>query len=98
MIPRYHLILFLFPFFIYGQSEMSYENHPDFNRPIDKTKPVGKIPAQFDVNNGVANYTVPIEIHKGIAGVQPNFSVNYTSSGGDGILGLSFFFRRNRAN
>jgi len=33
---------------------------------------------------------VPIEIHKGIAGVQPNFSVNYASRGGDGILGLSF--------
>ncbi|MCK4563217.1 MAG: VCBS repeat-containing protein [Verrucomicrobia bacterium] len=39
---------------------------------------------------GTANYTVPIELPKGIAGLSPELVLTYNSRGGNGILGKGF--------
>lgn len=49
--------------------------------------------AQGSVNvspTGAATYHYPINIPAGIAGMEPNISIDYNSQGGDGLLGLGF--------
>lgn len=38
-------------------------------------------------SSGAANYSIPIEIPDGIAGMQPHLSINYNSQGGTGCVG-----------
>lgn len=48
-------------------------------------------PGQFAVSeSGSATFTVPIQIPRGIAGMEPNLSLSYTSGGGNGLLGLGW--------
>jgi len=52
---------------------------------------VGSIPGQFNVGStGAAEYSIPIEIPPGTAGVQPQLSLNYNSQGGNGLLGVGW--------
>jgi hypothetical protein len=51
---------------------------------------VGKTPGEFKVSSGSATYNVPIVVPPGIAGMQPNLSINYNSNAGNGILGIGF--------
>ena len=50
---------------------------------------VGSIPADFSVNNGAFNYSIPIQVPAGRGGMQPDLSINY-SGGGNGVLGLGW--------
>lgn len=55
------------------------------------TSPVGVIPAQFKVtDSGAASYAVPIGIPPGTAGMQPSPSLQYSSQGGNGLLGMGW--------
>lgn len=52
---------------------------------------VGTLPGDFSVDNkGAANYTVPLQIPPGRAGMQPHIALHYNSNGGNGPLGIGF--------
>jgi len=52
---------------------------------------VGELSGEFSVNNlGAANYTVPLAIPPGTAGVEPKLAISYSSRGGNGLLGVGF--------
>jgi YD repeat-containing protein len=52
---------------------------------------VGTLPGEFSVDNkGAANYTIPLQIPPGRAGMQPQLALHYNSNGGNGPLGIGF--------
>lgn len=52
---------------------------------------VGKTEGNFSVDlMGRANYSMPLFVVPGTAGIQPQLSINYTSGGVNGLLGSSF--------
>ncbi|WP_201340072.1 SpvB/TcaC N-terminal domain-containing protein [Isorropodon fossajaponicum symbiont] len=51
---------------------------------------VGSTAGALSVNQGAANYTIPITVPPGVAGMQPELSINYNSNAGNGILGMGF--------
>lgn len=58
---------------------------------IDKNKVAGEIPIQSSVKpNGAVSYNVPIDIYPGINGFQPNISLDYSSIGGNGTVGVGW--------
>jgi hypothetical protein len=63
---------------------------PITNRPLDKTKPSVTLAGEVNIANGIANYTLPINVPVGIQGVQPNLAISYNSNGGNGQLGLGW--------
>ncbi len=54
------------------------------------TTVVGATPAEFNVSNGTANYSIPIAVAPGRGGMQPELSLNYSSGAGNGVLGLGW--------
>ena len=50
----------------------------------------GAVKGSFDTHAGAATYSIPIDIPKGIGEVQPNLSLNYSSSGSNGLLGVGW--------
>lgn len=52
----------------------------------------GFTPGAFNVNlqNGAAEYSIPIKTPVGIKGIEPNLSIGYNSSGGNGLLGIGW--------
>jgi RHS repeat-associated protein len=54
---------------------------------------MGSVDGRFAVRQGTASYTVDIEVPPGTAGMAPSLSIAYSSSGGDGILGVGFALR-----
>lgn len=52
---------------------------------------VGSLPGEFSVSPaGGANYSIPIEIPPGTAGVAPDISLSYDSQAGNGIAGVGW--------
>ena len=52
---------------------------------------VGRLEGSFNVNDsGAAVYTVKIAVPPGTRGIEPELSLNYDSSGSDGLLGLGW--------
>ena len=52
---------------------------------------VSTIPGDITVSNsGAAEYNIPIELPPGTAGVQPELSLNYSSEGDNGLLGVGW--------
>ena len=53
--------------------------------------PAMVVPGQFNVTpQGAASYSIPIPVPPGTAGVVPSISLEYSSNGGDGIMGLGW--------
>ncbi len=51
---------------------------------------VGALEGQASVSGGAANYTIPIALPPGRAGMQPSVSLNYSSRSGNGIAGVGW--------
>ena len=49
--------------------------------------PVENLKGSLSVNQGALNYSVELDLPKGVAGVAPKLSLNYSSNAGNGILG-----------
>lgn len=53
-----------------------------------ETDLIGAVPGQINVaNSGAAEYTIPLIVPAGTAGVAPRLAIQYRSNGGSGILG-----------
>jgi hypothetical protein len=53
--------------------------------------PVATTGGEFKVGqDGAANYTIRLQIPKGVANVEPAISLEYNSNGGDGIMGVGW--------
>lgn len=73
-------------------SEPTYNTyiHPN-TRELDKSLPVGSLPATFTVSSsGASIYNMPISIPAGINGIEPKLSITYNSQGSNSILGYGF--------
>jgi RHS repeat-associated protein len=52
---------------------------------------IGTLAGMFNVDeSGSATYNVPLSLPRGIAGVTPSLSLNYSSAGGNGSLGIGW--------
>lgn len=51
---------------------------------------VGTLNGQSGVNGGAASYSISITVPPGRAGMQPSLSLNYSSKGGNGDLGMGW--------
>ena len=75
--------------FIYAQqpdNEFGYAVMPDVVS--TSTDPVGSPAASFSVSPmGAAVYSVPIEVPKGIGGMQPEIAITYNSQSGNSLVG-----------
>ncbi|UFH58581.1 RHS repeat-associated core domain-containing protein [Sulfurovum mangrovi] len=51
---------------------------------------VGTTKGEFSVDRGTANYELKIDVPPGIAGMEPKLSLNYSSSSGNGYMGVGW--------
>ena len=59
--------------------------------PTFLTKDAGSLPGSLDVGaGGDASYSIALAVPPGTAGLQPNLSLNYSSAGGNGVVGLGW--------
>jgi len=75
--------------------EYEYEGEIDSNgaalTTLEPTAATGTIDGQFQVDpSGSADYQIPILVPPGNKGVEPQLSIGYKSSGGNGVLGMGF--------
>lgn len=76
---------------IAGQSstEFGYEEIP--NKYTSDKAPVTAIGSTFDISaTGAAEYSIPIEMPKGVGGLEPSLSITYNSQTQNGIAGWGF--------
>ena len=89
---RYSLI-YLFLLKIYSVDAQSvtyqtlYTNTTLESKAVNTALPVGSFTGASTVSQGIANYTIPIQIPAGTNNVVPQFSIVYQSQGSDGLLG-----------
>jgi len=53
-------------------------------------KAVGHIAGELNISNGAAQYTVPVAVPPGVAGMEPILSLDYSNQSGGGLLGLGW--------
>jgi RHS repeat-associated protein len=59
--------------------------------PLSDTAAAGTLPGSFAVSrSGEATYSIPLTVIPGRAAMQPSLAVTYSSSAGDGFLGVGF--------
>ncbi len=51
---------------------------------------VGSIAGEFGVNQGAATYSIPISIPPGVAGMEPELALGYSSHAGDSGVGMGW--------
>lgn len=74
---------------IEDNKELEQPNVATFS--VDKSKEVGTIVGTVDVTEtGSANYVIPIEVPKGVAGLEPTVSINYNSQFANGLMGYGW--------
>lgn len=79
------------------------DHTPPFTRPqarpypefpadaIRSAEPNGYLPGIAGVSNaGAATYTIPLDVPPGVAGMQPELALSYSSSAGNGVLGVGW--------
>ncbi|VVM22789.1 hypothetical protein BSPWISOXPB_2355 [uncultured Gammaproteobacteria bacterium] len=49
---------------------------------------MGSTAGALSVEQGSANYTIPIIVPPGISGMKPELSIYYNSNSGNGLLGM----------
>lgn len=54
------------------------------------TGPVGYVAGELNVSNGAANYSIPVAVPPGVAGMEPTLSLDYSSQGGPGLMGYGW--------
>lgn len=75
-----------------GSSVATVENNPAAVTGVLPTTVVGHTVGSFGVSNsGSATYSIGIAVPPGVAGIQPQVSINYDSGAGNGLLGLGWF-------
>lgn len=89
---RYTITYLLFlKFYFLGAQNITYQtlytNTTLETRAVNTSLPVGSITGSATVSQGIANYTIPIQMPVGTNNVVPQLSIVYQSQGGDGLLG-----------
>jgi hypothetical protein len=54
------------------------------------SSPVSNLSGELNVENGVATYSIPLALPKGVADVEPKLSLVYNSNGANGYLGVGW--------
>jgi len=62
----------------------------DVNQEVTNQPGAGPIPGSGGVSGGAATYSLPLVVPPGRNGMTPSLSVNYSSKGGNGILGVGW--------
>ncbi len=57
---------------------------------LDTSALVGSTAGALSVEQGSANYAIPIIVPPGISGMKPELSIYYNSNSGNGLLGIGF--------
>ncbi|MDG0995829.1 MAG: SpvB/TcaC N-terminal domain-containing protein, partial [Gammaproteobacteria bacterium] len=86
--------LLMLPSLVVSETIFNPEPTPLVNTGINRINlgaEVGSIAADFTISpSGAATYSIPIELPAANGGVQPTLSLNYSSQGGDGLLGMGW--------
>jgi RHS repeat-associated protein len=88
---KYLLLLILL--FVFQITRAQYSTYVDPSTRILDTynAKVGSLPGAIDVGSGgAANYSIPLFVAPGTAGMQPAISIVYNSSIDDGVMGRGF--------
>lgn len=75
-----------------SQEGIVYQQQQDvFSRTLSKNpEAVYTLPGKISINNGQAGYTIPLDIPKGVNGMEPDLSISYASARKNGILGVGW--------
>lgn len=74
-----------------GVVTVSSASIPSLSIGLPQHQPVGALKGAMSVGgDGSSSYSIPIDIPKGTGGMEPKLSLNYSSNGGNGLLGVGW--------